>query len=147
MYCPQYILDKLQTVQHCAARLVPKARTRDHAPPLLQSLHWLPVRSRIHYKLSTLCHNLFSNSSAAYISQFLTVHTPSRHLASLFYIQTQEFSKYTVPYTVTKCFGQRPFSFAGPTQWNSLPCEFRHIQSTPAFKTALKTYLFKVSFN
>ena len=52
-----------------------------------------------------------------------------------------------VLYTKTKSFCQRSFSYAGSTQWNSLPCEIRHIQSTPSLKTALKTYPFKTYFN
>ena len=38
-------------------------------------------------------------------------------------------------------FGQRAFSFTAPTQWNSLPYGLRHCQSSPAFKTFLKTHL------
>ena len=36
----------------------------------LQALHWLPVQVRIDYKLSTICHNFFSDSSPAYFSDF-----------------------------------------------------------------------------
>ena len=39
--------------------------------------------------------------------------------------------------------GHHSFSYAAPSVWNSLPSEIRHIQSTTAFKTALKTCLFK----
>ena len=41
---PENRLDRLQRVQHNAARLVLGRRGRDHAKPLLRSLHWLPVR-------------------------------------------------------------------------------------------------------
>ena len=44
-------LDRLQRVQHNAARLVLGRRGRDHAKPLLRSLHWLPVRPRIEYRI------------------------------------------------------------------------------------------------
>ena len=43
--------DRLQRVQHNAARLVLGRRGRDHAKPLLRSLHWLPVSSWIEYKI------------------------------------------------------------------------------------------------
>ena len=42
----------------------------------------------------------------------------------------------------SKTFGHCSFSHATPV-WNSLPCEIRHIKSTAAFSTALKTHLFK----
>ena len=57
-----------------------KSRKCDHVQPLLRSLHWLPVHSRIDYKISTLCFNTFTNSSPVYIAQLLSVYTPSRHL-------------------------------------------------------------------
>ena len=45
-------------------KLVFKAPRRDYVQPLLQALHWLPVQARIDNRLSTICHNLFSNSLA-----------------------------------------------------------------------------------
>ena len=39
--CPQYLPDKLQTVQNAAERLVYKAKKSDQIQPILQSLHWL----------------------------------------------------------------------------------------------------------
>ena len=44
-----------------------------------------------------------------------------------------------IPFMKTKSFGQRSFSFTGPTQWNSLPYEVHHSVSVPALKTAFKT--------
>ena len=37
--CPLYLLDKIQKVQNNAARLVVKARGREHISPILHSLH------------------------------------------------------------------------------------------------------------
>ena len=37
----------------------------------------------------------------------------------------------------TKTFGQRRFSYHAPKQWNSLPSDIHHIQSSQAFKTKL----------
>ena len=52
--CAQTTLHRLQCVQDAAARLLCGASPRTHAPPLLNQLHWLPVSSRIQFKLSTL---------------------------------------------------------------------------------------------
>jgi len=38
---PKQLLDRLQSVQNAAARLVFAARRNDHITPLLHSLHWL----------------------------------------------------------------------------------------------------------
>ena len=43
--------DKLQKAQNAAVRLVVKCLHRDHITPYLRDLHWLPVRSRIKYKI------------------------------------------------------------------------------------------------
>ena len=65
--CPHYLLGRLQKAHNSAAKLVFKERKRDHVQPLLPALHWLPVQAGIDYKLSTVCHHFFSNSSPAYI--------------------------------------------------------------------------------
>ena len=42
-----------------------------------------------------------------------------------------------------KFYGDRAFSVAGPTLWNALPKNIRLCATLAAFKTNLKTYLFK----
>ena len=44
---PIYLIEKLQKVQKCAARICLKKRKYDHAKPLLQELHWLPVKKEL----------------------------------------------------------------------------------------------------
>jgi len=51
---------------------------------------------------------------------------------------------YTVARTRTK-FGDRAFSVAGPTIWNSLPESVRSAETLASFKPKLKTYLFNIS--
>ena len=139
---PKHLLDKLQKVQNSAARLVFKALKHKHIKPLLQKLHWLPVVSRIQYKVATLCYNSFTESYPVYLSELLTVYRPSRQLRSISDTRT-----FRIPFTKTKTFGQRAFSFTGPTEWNSLPYDVRHSVSTSSFKQALKTHLFKSAYN
>ena len=43
-----------------------------------------------------------------------------------------------IPQVRTKTFGKRCFFCCAPKQWNSLPSDISHIQSSYAFKTALK---------
>jgi hypothetical protein len=138
---PKHFIDKLQKVQNSAARLVLKAKKRDHVTPLLHSLHWLPVQARIDYKLSVLCHNFFSDSCPSYITELLNVYSPSRQLRS-----SADVRILSVPKTLTKTYGERSFSFCAPKQWNSLPSHIRNIPTTQAFKAALKTHLFKLYY-
>ena len=45
-----YNINRLQRIQNSAARIVTNTRKYDHITPILQKLHWLPVRQRIHFK-------------------------------------------------------------------------------------------------
>ena len=139
--CPKNLLNKLQLVQNAAARLVYKAKKRDHVTPLLHSLHWLPVQARIEYKLSVICHNHFIDCSPPYISEILSVYTPSRCLRS-----SSDKRTFCIPKTHTRSYGERSFAFSGPKQFNSLPPNIRDLPTTSSFKKALKTHLFKKYF-
>lgn len=48
---PKSSLDRLQLVQNAAARLLTGTRKREHITPVLASLHWLPVKFRIDFKI------------------------------------------------------------------------------------------------
>ena len=51
---PDRKLAKLQCIQNSAARLVLHKPRHESATPFLKILHWLPVKARIEYKVSTL---------------------------------------------------------------------------------------------
>ena len=42
-----------------------------------------------------------------------------------------------------KSAGERAFSFAAPSLFNSLPVSLRHLPTLAEYKSQLKTYLFK----
>ena len=54
--CSDRNLDKLQRVQDNLARVVCNWNRSTSAGPQLRSLHWLPVRQRINFKLAKLCY-------------------------------------------------------------------------------------------
>ena len=135
---PKCLLNRLQKVQNSAARLVCRSSKQQHITPLLQSLHWLPIESRINYKLASVCFSSFCGTGPKYISDILQVYTPSRQLRSSTDTRLLRISSIR-----TKSFGQRSFCFQGPTVWNTLPTTVRHMSSTSSFKSALKTHLFK----
>ena len=51
---PKVHLDKLQRVQSSLARVVTKSTRFTSNKPLLKRLHWLPIASRIDFKIATL---------------------------------------------------------------------------------------------
>ncbi len=46
--CPASSINKIQIVQNAAAKVFTRSRKYDHITPILQSLHWLPIKFRIH---------------------------------------------------------------------------------------------------
>ena len=64
----QSTLEPLQRVQNAAARLVFDLCHRDHVSPYMMQLHWLPVRSRVQFKLCTLMHAIHNQRSPSYLS-------------------------------------------------------------------------------
>ncbi len=49
--CPASSINKLQIVQNAAARVLTRSRKYDHITPILQSLHWLPIKGLVHFQI------------------------------------------------------------------------------------------------
>jgi hypothetical protein len=80
---PDNRIRKLQMVQNNAARLISGRRRDMHIQPVLQKLHWLPVKHRITYKLLSLVHNtVHSDSAPQYLKELLPFYRPTRNLRS-----------------------------------------------------------------
>ena len=138
---PSTSLNRLQKVQNQAARLVLRKRKTDRATPLLRELHWLPVASRIQYKICTLAFRHFEGTLPVYLSSKLVSYSPSRSLRS----SSEKLLK--VPRYNLKSSGFRSFRSQAPHFWNSLPSSLRNSPSLPTFKKNLKTHLFKLHFS
>ena len=133
---PDSELDKLQRLQNTAARLVAREKKQDHITPLLRKLHWLPILSRISYKILLMTYKALHGQAPVYISQLLHRYQPSRSLRS----SSQNLLH--VPKTNTVTYGDRAFSVNAPKLWNSLPNHIRSAESIDVFKSKLKTFLF-----
>ena len=73
---PATELNKLQRVQNAAARLISRTRKSHHITPILQQLHWLPVKDRISFKLSRHFMDLLQSISANSLNHIIR-HVPS----------------------------------------------------------------------
>ena len=71
-------LNRQQLIQNSAARLVLQAKPRDHVTPLLEQLHWLPVRERTIFKVCLLTFKALNGSALSYITDLLKKHLPTR---------------------------------------------------------------------
>ena len=122
---------RLQLVQNAAARLLEGKRKFDHITPILKSLHWLPVKYRIEFKIVLFVYKTLNNLAPQYLTDLLTPYTPSRNLRS------SDPGRLTVPKVKLKKRGDRTFAAAGPKLWNSLPPSIRHAPSICTFKSVL----------
>ena len=133
-------LQRLQRIQNHAARLVLRKRKSDHITPLLKELHWLPVESRIKFKVATLAYRHFDGTLPPYLSARLSIYHPGRELRS----SSEKLP--VVPEKGLKSAGGRTFAFAAPSIWNTLPNSLRNLPTLAQFKCHLKTYLFGKDF-
>ena len=124
-------LNKLQRIQNTLAKLVDPSHTR--SSDALHTLHWLPVRQRINFKIATLTFKLLQHGSPAYLASLIQPYVPSRALRS----HGQQLL--AQPHVRTS-IGSRAFRAAAPKIWNSLPLLTRLSPSLESFKRALKTY-------
>jgi hypothetical protein len=126
---------------NAAARFVLGLGPRDHITSALATLHWLPVASRIQFKLCILMHAIVNGNAPTYLDNSVTDISSLPFRASL---RSASAGKYDVPATRTR-FGDRAFSIAGPRAWNLLPDNIRSISSLPTFKKKLKTHFFALA--
>jgi hypothetical protein len=71
---------KLQRVQNTLARVVCSTSQFDYIMPILEELHWLPVSSRVEYKMTVLTFKTLSTGEPAYLSELIQLYQPSKNL-------------------------------------------------------------------
>ena len=133
---PESQLTGLQRLQNSAARLVTRKRKFEHITPILRSLHWLPIRDRIKFKVLTLVFKCLHGNAPAYLSELIKPYQPGRNLRS------QSKNLLSEIRVKSKTFGDRAFEKMAPTLWNKLPQNIRDITDFDTFKSMLKTHLF-----
>ena len=133
---PSTYITRLQRLQNWAARLVFEVDRKQSPKPLLKSLHWLPIRQRISFKLLLFVYKCLHNQGPIYLTNSLSVYVPNRQLRS-----SNDYLRLVYPITRVLA-GDRTFTVAASKEWNKLPVYIRQSSSTNIFKKALKTYLF-----
>ncbi|XP_072018357.1 uncharacterized protein [Amphiura filiformis] len=100
---PKYEIAKLQRIQNSAARLVSRAKYRDHMKPVLYDLHWLPIEQRIVYKVLLITFKALHDLAPLYLKELVNTYQPTRSLRST----TQKLL--SVRKCNTKFYGERAF--------------------------------------
>ena len=105
-YMAYLIINRLQWIQNSTARIMTNTRKYDHITPILQKLHWLPVRHRIHFKNLLITYKSINIMASDYLCELLTIRKSSRKLRSSSQILLQ------VPMSRLKTYGDCVFSVA-----------------------------------
>ena len=75
---PDRLLDRLELIQHSAAKVVLRIRRGDRRSmtAALKHPHWLPVKWRVEYKLLVLVFRALRDRTPAYLASLLTSYVP-----------------------------------------------------------------------
>jgi len=91
------------------------------------SLHWLPVRQCIMYKICTIVCNCFNDSAL-----YLHICTKSViRSVQILRLRSADHGNLVVPHSDTDRFGRRGFPVAEPNQWNKLPLHILKVYDKP----------------
>ena len=124
---PDTQISRLQKLQRTAARVVMCTRKYDPIN-VLTTLHWLPIRERISFKILLLVFKALHGLGPKYLSDMLKPYTPRMSLRS----QQQDLLE--IPKTRLVTGGDRAFSVIGPKLWNSLPMSIKSCDTVNTFK-------------
>ena len=75
---PDHLLDRLELIQHSAAKVVLRIRRGDRRimTAALEHPHWLPVKWRVEYKLLVLVFRALRDRTSTYLASLLTPYVP-----------------------------------------------------------------------
>ena len=108
----------------------------------MRSLHWLPVKQRVHFKILLMTFKAIHDLSPQYSIDLITIMQPNK------YSLRSQNSIVLVPPKgkILATLGDRSLSAAAIKLWNNLPAEMRNITCINTFKLSIKTFLFKNAF-
>ena len=131
--CSEKYKTNFQLVQNCLARVVTRSSRLSESRPLLKSLHWLPIKSRIKFKLNLLTYKALFMGTPSYLSDLLHFEKRQQTLRS-------ESTKVLHPGRRSKRnYGHSSFVVTAPRLWNDLPLQKREAKSVTIFLKKIKT--------
>ncbi len=138
--CSARLINKLQMVQNAAARVFTRTRNYDHISPVLSTLHWLPIKHLIDFKILLITHKALNGLATQYLSELLSHHSPPRPTRS------QNYGHLIIPRISKSTAGGRSFFYLAPKLWKNLPKNVREVDTHCQFKSRLKTHLFNLAY-
>ena len=136
---PDNRLKLLQRIQNIAARVVAHVpcSPQHHVTPILSSLHWLLIKSRIVFKILLLTYKCVNGLAPKYLCDLISLRTSSRPLRS------DSLQLLQLPRIRLVSYGKRSFAYGAVVERNKLPLDIRLSPTIATFKAKLKTYLFQ----
>ena len=134
----QHRLQKLQIIQNMACKVIYNKKKCDHIGMDMLNLHWLKINKHITFKIVVLVYLCINGSAPGYLCDLLK-YNHNRHLRSS--------TKGLLPVMMSRMtlVHNSSFSIPAPCIWNSLPPDIREKDTLDGFKSALKTFLFRIS--
>jgi len=138
-YCNSLLIDlplthiqRLQSVQNAAARLIFSLRRSDHITDTLISLHWLRMPQWIIFKVASLTYRALHGSAPSYLALSFTCVADMLHRRRLRSASTEQLDVQTCHRST---IGGRAFPVAGAKVWNSLPSDVKSASSLRCSRT------------
>jgi len=141
---PKQHVDRLQSVQNAAARLIFKACRQDHIQPLLRRLHWLRMPERVTFRLAVLVYRCLHGSAPGYLASDLQ---RVSHINARRRLRSSTTSALVAARTVRSIIGDRTFPATAASVWNSSPESVWSLLSLQVFGSRLKTEIFAQSYS
>ena len=117
--------------------------SRERITPKCISLHILPLKARVEYKICLLAYKALKYGQPSYLQNLLNLHEQARDLP----LRSEGNSRLSEPVISRADYSNRCFSYIAPRLYNKLPVELKDSPCLERFKKELKTYLFRKSYD
>ena len=140
---PDCDLRMLQMIINSAARIVVGMErfSRERITPTCISLHILPVKARIKYKICVLVYKALNFGESKYLVDLL------KRRNSLPSLRENSARTLEEPMASRLVSVDRSFLHCAPVLFNTLPLDLQNNESLTGFKKSLKTYLFSQAYD
>ena len=132
---PAYQINRLQKVQNKAARIVSNSSADQPSVEILKSLHWLPVRARVMFKILVTVFRVVQGTAPVYLGSIF------KRVQGNYRLRSTNEIRFIVPRTRTRV-ADRSIATVGPKWWNALPNDIKTCTNETSFRNKLKTHLF-----
>ena len=110
--------------------------------PFLIKLHWLPIHSRIVFKILLLTFKILHGTVPTYLESLTSLKPQSCYNLR----RSSDTPLLKQPAFISKAtLGDRSLTWAAPKLWNALPFEVRNCKSLDIFKSKVKTHLSRLA--